>query len=199
MRVAAALVVDKPRGKAREQDLAMLPAKPGAHAGAAPRTGAAAQEQIGEQERDDDSRSAKAEDAPITQADLKRFVDETLQKERALAAGAPGLPAADRRAGAGGPAGLSSYSNAGLAHHPTWYDTHTGWGGSWHQNHWCYDNPQWHGPFGDPCVAYATVAIAIWRTADFVLLELEPEGHEGGQRHATLAICCPRISAITLR
>ena len=156
MRVAAALVVDKPRGKAREQDLAMLPAKPAAHAGAAPRTGAAAQEQIGEQERDDDSRSAKAEDAPITQADLKRFVDETLQKERALAAGAPGLPAADRRAGAGGPAGLSSYSNAGLAHHPTWYDTHTGWGGSWHQNHWCYDNPQWHGPFGDPCVAYAT-------------------------------------------
>ncbi len=55
------------------------------------------------------------------------------------------------------------------------------------------------GPFGDPCVAYATVAIAIWRTADFVLLKLEPEGHEGGQRHATLAICCPRISAITLR
>ena len=161
MRVAAALVVDKPRDKAREQDLAMLPAKPAAYAGAAPRTGVAAQEQLGEQERHGDSRLAKAatpraEDAPITQADLKRFVDETLQKERALAAGAPGLPAADRGAGEAGPAGLSSYSKAGLAHHPTWYDTHTGWGGSWHQNHWCYDNPQWHGPFGDPCVAYAT-------------------------------------------
>ena len=156
MRVAAALVVDKPRGNAREQDLAMLPAKPAAHAGAAPRTGAAAQEQIGEQERDGDSRLAKAGDAPISQADLKRFVDETLQKERALAAGAPGVPGADSGAGAAGPAGLSSSSKAGLAHHPTWYDTHTGWGGSWHRNHWCYDNPQWQGPFGDPCVAYAT-------------------------------------------
>jgi hypothetical protein len=45
-----------------------------------PRTGAAAQEQIGEQERDGDSRLAKAGDAPISQADLKRFVDETLAK-----------------------------------------------------------------------------------------------------------------------
>lgn len=164
MRVAAALVVDKKRGKAREQDLAMLPSKPAADASAAPRAGAAAlakelgerlpKEQLGE--RLAKAATPRAGDAPITQADLKRFVDETLQKERALAAGAPGVPGADSGAGAAGPAGLSSSSKAGLAHHPTWYDTHTGWGGSWHRNHWCYDNPQWQGPFGDPCVAYAT-------------------------------------------
>jgi hypothetical protein len=88
MRVAAALVVDKKRGKAREQDLAMLPSKPAADASAAPRAGAAAlakelgerlpKEQLGE--RLAKAATPRAGDAPITQADLKRFVDETLAK-----------------------------------------------------------------------------------------------------------------------
>jgi len=175
MRVAAALVVARPRARAREQDLAMLPAHPATRAGGtggpAPRDGAAAAQlrpaqtpQLGATAAG--TPRAASGDEPITQADLKHFVDETLQKERSLAAGAPGVPAADREASAPGPAGTTAAHRQGatgeLAHHPTWYDTHSGWyaggwgGGHWHRNHWCYDNPEWHGPFGDPCVAYAT-------------------------------------------
>jgi len=146
--------VKKPvHGKAREQDLAMLPstgpakvavapAPPGKGAGAA-----SAKQQVA---------AAKLSTASLTKKDLNQFVDETLRRERAIVAGAPGVAAS------AGKARPEAAAKTGLAHHPTWYDTHSGWyaggygGGHWHHNEWCYDNPRWHGPFGDPCVAYAT-------------------------------------------
>ena len=50
---------------------------------------------------------AASGEAPVTQADLKHLVDETLQKERSQAAGSPGVPVADREASAPGPAGAA--------------------------------------------------------------------------------------------
>ena len=88
----------------------------------------------------------------LTKADLKHFEDRMLQKEREVIAGPPGIPKESRAKRDAEQVPPRSQTQTGLAHHPTWYDTQSGYqrGG---RTSYCYDNPRWHGPFGDPCVA----------------------------------------------
>jgi len=178
MRVEAALVVKNPsHGKARKEELALLPSTGPAIAFTdneqnQQSPGSGADQKSGMEKTlasTDDSPSAAA----LTKADLNAFVEQTLEKERNVVMGAPGAPLSALQADGKGP------SQTGLARHPTWYDGHNGWyaggfgGGHWHNNEWCRDNPRWHGPFGDPCVAYATGNLAL-AAAGFVFHFTQP-------------------------
>lgn len=163
--------------RAREQELAMRPehgvvvARSSAlpHAIQTPRSDEAEPPRADTAQPEDASAETRsptphlAASTAVTKTDLKRFVDATLRKERAVIVGAPGVANSARGAGGRGPEGPADAHMAptGLAHHavpdahPVGHSLGAG-GRHWHQNDWCFDNPQWHGPFGDPCVAYAT-------------------------------------------
>ena len=151
MQMEAALVVrNSPHGKAREQDLAMLPSS-----GPAMTFRTATDANLSANSRNSQNIATAKVLAPgagaslLTKADLNQFVDQTLKRERAVVAGTSNRERASIPASSRGGEGKAAAGTTGLAHHPTWYDTQ-------HHNEWCFDNPQFHGPFGDPCVAYAT-------------------------------------------
>ncbi|KAJ1489477.1 hypothetical protein T484DRAFT_1779818 [Baffinella frigidus] len=79
--------------------------------------------------------------ARITKKDLKAFVKDTVEKEeQALSTSGNAAVAATTQA-----------HNTQMGYYADYWDRN----GRYGQNWWCWDNPNWRGPFGDPCVEYA--------------------------------------------